>query len=262
LSRAEPSRLEPKLSEPTLLVIASDRRELEAIGKAGLSAEPKQSGLRWSARVLFHDEIVLLATQGPGRKNAGLATRWACDRFPIRAVVSAGIAGGLDPSLQVGDVVLADSVLELSSHVAYPVKLPSWAVPGELSSDLLPEASIGKLVTVDSVVQDTAAKSELRKTGARAVDMESSAVAAEAARRGLSFYCLRAISDTAATSFEIDFNRARRGDGKFSGLRVLRQVGFSRRRWKHLLRLRSEAEEALTALGDFFGRCRFSDKVI
>ena len=210
----------------------------------------------------WRGEVVLLTTHGPGRKNAGHATRWACDRFPIRALVSAGIAGGLDPSLRVGDVVLADSILEVTSRVEYPVRLPFYTTVSEPSADRLPDPVIGKLVTVDSVVQDIVGKAELRKTGARAVDMESSAVVAEAARRGLPFFCVRAVSDTAWTNFEIDFNRARRTDGTFSGWRVLSQAGFSGRRWRHLLRLRSDAVEALAALGDFFGRCRFSDKVI
>lgn len=242
---------------PSLLVIASDRRELQAIARAGSSLKTVRIGLRWSARGHIAGQAALLATQGPGRDNAARATRWACDRFPIQSIVCAGIAGGLDPALSVGDVVLADSILELSIRVEYPVRLPVYDL-----ADGLPDPVIGKLVTADNVVQDTAEKAELRKTGARVVDMESSAVAAEGARRGLPVFCVRAVSDAARTVFEIDFNRARREDGTFSGWRVLSQAGFSRQRWKHLLRLRREAEAALAALGEFFGRCRLSHKAI
>lgn len=238
-------------------MVASDRRELEAVAQAGSSFKTVDLGLRSSARGWISGQAALLVTQGPGRDNAGRATRWVCERFPIETVVSAGIAGGLDPSLCIGDVVLARSILQLSSGVEYPVRLPVYE-----SASGSRDPKIGKLVSADIVVQSAAEKEELRRTGAQAVDMESAAVAAEAARRGLRMFCARAVSDTAQTTFEIDFNRVRRDDGSFSGWHVLIQAGFSRRRWKHLLRLRRDAEIAMAALGDFFGRCQFSDKSI
>lgn len=243
-------------------MVASDRRELEAVVKAGSSFKTVDLGFRWSARGQICGQAALLVTQGPGRDNAGRdnagrATRSVCERFPIETVVSAGIVGGLDPSLCIGDVVLAQSILELSSGVEYPVRLPVYKSASESR-----DPKIGKLVTADIVVQCARAKAELRKTGVQAVDMESGAVAAEAARRGLRMFCVRAVSDTAQATFEIDFNRARRNDGSFSGRDVLIQAGFSRRRWKHLLRLRRDAEIAMAALGDFFGRCQFSGKSI
>jgi len=241
--------------EPTLLVVAADRRELEAVCRAGTGPTRIASDLRWSAHAQIQGEYACLATHGPGRQNAGLATRWACERYPIKTVVSTGLAGALDPALRVGELVWAQRIIELKSRVEYPVRLPMCA-----SLDGLPDVAIGKLLTVDCVVQSPAEKAELRKTGARAVDMEASAVAAEANRRGLPFFCIRAVSDTVEARFEIDFNRARRGNGTFSGWRILGQAGLSRRRWAHLKALRRDAEVALDALGVVFGRCRVSDK--
>ena len=77
-------------TEPTLLVVASDRRELEVIGRVGSSIETEKSYPPQSALMEWRGEVVLLTTHGPGRKNAGHATRWACDRFPIRAYNTTG----------------------------------------------------------------------------------------------------------------------------------------------------------------------------
>jgi hypothetical protein len=114
------------------------------------------------------------------------------------------------------------------------------------------------LVTVDSVAQDAAAKARLRETGADAVDMEAAALARGAQAQQLPFYCVRAISDDARTSFEVDFNAARRRDGTFSGWRIAAQAGLSRRRWRQLMDLKRVGEQASRNLAAFFERCSFT----
>jgi hypothetical protein len=87
--------------------------------------------------------------------------------------------------------------------------------------------------------------------------MEASAVAAEAEARGLPFYCVRAISDDAETSFPLDFNRARRRDGTFSGWELMAQAALEPSSLKELWALRRDAEVAFQALGDFLQACKF-----
>lgn len=211
----------------------------------------------------------MLVANGPGRKNAREAVSVACREFPVRAVVSTGCVGALDPELRAGELFLADRVIESGTGAEYPVQLEvefgstsrsELASPASdrSASELVP--AVGALLTVDEVAQDAAVKARLRETGARAVDMEASAVAAEAQALGLPFYCVRAVSDDAATSFEIDFNRARRADGTFSGWRVVAQAGLSRRRWSHLATIYRDARKAFETLGAFFRNCRFADE--
>jgi hypothetical protein len=73
----------------------------------------------------------------------------------------------------------------------------------------------------------------------------------------LPFYCIRVISDDARTSFDVDFNRARRSDGTFSGWRIAAQAGFNRRRWRCLMDLKRGGEQASHNLAAFFRHCRF-----
>jgi hypothetical protein len=65
------------------------------------------------------------------------------------------------------------------------------------------------------------------------------------------------VSDDARTSFEVDFNAARRPDGTFSGWRIAAQAGLSPRRWRHLMDLKRAGEQASRNLAAFFERCRF-----
>ena len=51
---------------------------------------------------------VLLFLSGVSVVNAAMTTQLALDRFRIERIVFSGIAGGVDPALNIGDVVVAD----------------------------------------------------------------------------------------------------------------------------------------------------------
>ncbi len=95
-----------------------------------------------------------------------------------RLVVLAGFAGGLDPALAVGDVVV-DGIDPIK-----PVEGP-WTA--------------GRIVTQAKLVTTPSAKSLLHKQiGALAVDMESDAARRAAMLAGVPLLIVRAITDTAA----------------------------------------------------------------
>lgn len=51
---------------------------------------------------------VLLFLSGVSMVNAAMTTQLALDRFTVKRIVFSGVAGGIDPKLDVGDVVVAD----------------------------------------------------------------------------------------------------------------------------------------------------------
>ena len=192
----------------------------------------------------------LLVANGPGRENAAKSVELAAEQFPIAAIVSTGFAGALDPSLKVGDAFLAGRVIQFEGGLKYPVELPA--------KPLETPAIVGTLLTIDHVAQDASTKASLRQHGAGAVDMEAAAIAQQAAQRGLPFYCVRAISDKAATNLGIDFNAARRSDGTFSGWRIAGQAGLSPSRWLELFSLWRDAQKAAATLARLLTQCRFT----
>ncbi|MBD0270311.1 MAG: nucleoside phosphorylase [Acetobacteraceae bacterium] len=107
------------------------------------------------------------------------------------AVLSFGIAGGLDTALEPGTLV-----------VATRVRSPGGAWPADTAwSSALVRASgarLGVVAGASAVVSGPDAKRSLRlMTDALVVDMESAVAAAFAAARGLPFAVLRAVADTA-----------------------------------------------------------------
>jgi adenosylhomocysteine nucleosidase len=104
------------------------------------------------------------------------------------ALVSFGLAGGLDPALSPGDVVVPGLVLSNGARLAADAALAQRF--GGLSEHAI--------LAGETVVTDAVAKAALHATtGAHAVDLESGAVARVAAAHGLPFVVVRAICDPA-----------------------------------------------------------------
>ena len=236
-------------SHRVLLVVSADRRELADFGEPGDGFKPFSFGARWSAWTNLKDRRVLLVANGPGRENAAHGVELACKSFDVGAIVSAGYVGAIDPDLTVGSTLIVPRIIQLNPRLEYAVRLPRCS--GK------PQPRVAALVTIDEVAQDADSKAQFRATGAAAVDMEASAVAAEAVRRDVPLYCLRAVSDGARTSLIIDWNRARRKDGTFSGRHILAQAAARPWRWRKLRGLRRDGQRASAALGQLFRQCRF-----
>ena len=138
-------------------------------------------GFAAEAALLPTDVPRLIAAADPMRLAVALA---AMPR--PSAILSLGIAGGLDPALRPGDLVVArDVVAEARWRADEAWSAAIAEACGALRADI---------AGTDRVIASARAKATLRAaTGAVAVDMESAAVA----RLGVPFAVLRAIADTA-----------------------------------------------------------------
>ena len=195
------------------------------------------------------DHKARFVANGPGMKNARTAVATVCGKETPSAIVSVGYVGALDPALEVGQIFLARRLKRIGEKVDYQGELPAFPNAEGVAQ--------GTLLTIDRVAQTRQEKGMLRQSGADAVDMEAYAVAGEAAKRRVPFYCVRVVSDHANTDFPVDFNRARRPDGSFVRWRILAQAGFSSSRWQRLLDLKREADLASQRLAEFLKTCRF-----
>lgn len=186
---------------------------------------------------------------GPGvvtiTARAGLA-RLARD-IECRAVISFGIAGGLDPTLVAGDVVVASSVIG-------PMR--TWPVDGATAQRLLNALGGGlrRVIHADLVGVDEVLKSPLdkdmmrRKTGAAAVDMESHRAAAFAAERRLPFASLRVVCDPADRSLPLLASSALSATGKVNVLAVIAGLLRNPRELSAMIRIAKDAHSAFVAL--------------
>jgi hypothetical protein len=168
------------------------------------------------------------------------ATKAEIDRLVAAGatvLVSFGIAGGLDPALLPGTLVVADRVIGAAG--AHPPPL----VPA------LAGARIGAVVGAAAPAATAAAKAALfRQSGALAVDLESALVAAAAARAGLPYAVLRAVADPASRDLPQAACIPLRGDGTPDLAAVLVSVARRPGQVPALIRVARDTRAALATL--------------
>lgn len=160
------------------------------------------------------------------------------------ALLSIGIAGGLDAALRPGDIVLPDTVL--SAGGARHRVSEGWhaAVMPEL-----PRVAIGTLLAARQPIASVAEKAAVRAaSGALAVDMESGAVAEAAAEAGLPFLALRIIADPADRAIPAAALRGIAPDGSRRPLAVLLSLMTRPADLGPLVRLARDSDAALRQL--------------
>lgn len=79
---------------------------------------------------------VVLFLSGVSMVNAAMTTQGAIDHFKITRIVFSGIAGGVNPSLSAGDVVVADRWFEYLESVFARQTATGWLVPDWLGKTL------------------------------------------------------------------------------------------------------------------------------
>jgi adenosylhomocysteine nucleosidase len=229
------------------LVVAAEPRELRGILRRCAARERLRWPVWYARSGKLNGNRLLLVADGPGADRAVRAVRTALDRGKPDAVVSTGYCGALDPALEAGEVFVAVRV----------------EAGGSTYAGAMPRSDgrffrTGTLASLDKVVGSAAEKARLRERGASAVDMEAGAVALEACRNRLPFYCIRAVLDRANEGFQLDFNALRDADGRFNRVQILK-AALKRPLTclPELVRIGRRACLAGNALGDFLGTCRF-----
>lgn len=139
-------------------------------------------------------EIVVVHT-GVGLELAARATEAILTRHRPRCLISAGFAGGLDPVLRSGELLLAVNFSD--GHLLETIR--DTYVEGEV-------CRCGTLTSCAHPIETVDEKAALfRQTNASAVDMETDAIHTICERLGVPMLSLRVISDSALESLPVSF---------------------------------------------------------
>ncbi len=195
---------------------------------------------------------LIVVRSGLGMENAFLASQWLIAEGVVALGVS-GVSGGLDPDLEPGDLILADSIIQENGNTCQQI----WEGNSkfvEISYAALIAKGIpayrGAIITVRKAVLSARNKQALfTKTNALAVDMESAAVAAVANNAGLPFFALRAVCDATTRSVPIEIFDCLNQAGRVRLLHLFRMLLIRPALVSDLLRTRKDFNAALATLG-------------
>jgi len=194
------------------------------IGKAaGIDLRPVLivTGLVQEARIAAGPGMTVICSSSDPQQLRALLTVF--DPTTIRGVISFGVAGGLDPTLKSGDVVVATEVMAGDAR---------WLAGLAFNEDVIASVALGgrrivrgRLAGAEQVLAASHVKAALHsETGAAAVDMESHIAAAYAAEAGLPFAALRVISDPAGRALPQLAMSAIKPNGDIDLHKVLRGI--------------------------------------
>lgn len=203
------------------------------------------AGVRLTPGALHRVGETLIRCCGPGEARAQRAAESLIEQG-VRALVSWGTAGALEPTLRPGDLVLADTVLTEQGGLAVD---PGWQRRLSRLIENRVSLSTGKLLQSARPVARTQDKRALfAAKGAIAVDMESGGVALAAQTRGLPFLTVRAIVDPQSRSLPGAALAALDEDGKTRPSRMLPVLLQDPVQIAGLLRLALDFRAALASL--------------
>lgn len=166
----------------------------------------------------------VVVRSGIGKVNAAICTQQLIDLFGTDAIVNTGIAGSLDASIDIGDIVLSTDALQHDvDAVAFgydvgiiPRMDTSVFVADEslrtlaraICREVNPEINVheGRIVTGDQFIAAKEKKEWLTSTfHGMCTEMEGAAIAQAAHNNGVPFLIIRAISDKADDSASVDY---------------------------------------------------------
>lgn len=185
---------------------------------------------------------VVLAYTGIGKVNAAMSTTLLISKFHPKAILFTGIAGGINPDVKPGDIVVGRRMVQHDLNYVYNDSLVSFPVqnPVNDSTDPLfykadkgllqlahsvssgihfqkvnlgdtviqPAVCYGTIATGDSFVASEKLKKELlTRFQADAVEMEGAAVAQVCYQLSVPFIVIRSISDSADHNANLDIEK-------------------------------------------------------
>lgn len=164
----------------------------------------------------------VVAVSGVGKVNAAICTQTMCLKYNPDFIINSGVAGGLEKTLNICDVVVADAVIQhdmdtspLGDPVGFISGIDMVEIPTDKNiSEKLFDASsengihtlTGKIVSGDQFINSAEKKKYLVDTfGAFACEMEAAAIGHVAYKNNIPFCILRSISDNADGSSHLSY---------------------------------------------------------
>lgn len=224
-------------------VICAMPQEIEHLrAPLRLESATERGGLRFLTGNL-DGRAVVLVEGGIGKVNSAAVATLLMDRFGCGRLIISGAAGGLDPALGIGDVVIADRMVQHDYGAAVdgtfrafrpgetPIGLPRGSIEyaldpavraaiGQALAGFSPEFSLvnpaadvprrpvwrfGTIVSGDAFINDEQTRLRLQATyGGHAVEMEGAAVAQVAERFDVPVINVRCLSDLAGADSHLD----------------------------------------------------------
>lgn len=181
----------------------------------------------------LYDIPCITVRAGIGKVNAAMTSEMLIREYGVDAIVFTGVAGGIDPDLHIGDIVISERVVHHDLGEIQPDSFVVWdtigyiadsalveftmqavmktifkPIPPEMREgrNLLPRVKLGIVATGDQFIASETKRQWIEQSlHAACVEMEGAAVAQVCTVHDVPFVIIRSLSDLANEEADIDF---------------------------------------------------------
>ena len=184
----------------------------------------KKASMDFYEGILAGKKVVVVRS-GIGKVNAGICAQILADVFSVDAIINTGIAGSLNKNINIGDIVLSTDVVQHDMDATgfgyRKGQLPQMPVfffnaddnlrrlAAEVCKEVNPDIQVfeGRIASGDQFVCDQDVKNRIvSEFSAYATEMEGAAIGQAAYLNEIPFLVVRAISDKADGSAQMDYS--------------------------------------------------------
>ena len=184
----------------------------------------KKASMDFYEGILAGKKVVVVRS-GIGKVNAGICAQILADVFSVDAIINTGIAGSLNKNINIGDIVLSTDVVQHDMDATgfgyRKGQIPQMPVfffnaddnlrrlAAEVCKEVNPDIQVfeGRIASGDQFVCDQDVKNRIvSEFSAYATEMEGAAIGQAAYLNEIPFLVVRAISDKADGSAEMDYS--------------------------------------------------------
>lgn len=167
---------------------------------------------------------VVIVQSGIGKVNAGICAQILVDKFHVDMLINTGVAGALDARLNIGDMVISTDAVQHDMDVtrlgykegqipgvdvlAFPADELLTQKAAEANEEANPDIATftGRVASGDQFIAENGVKERIiSRFGAMCTEMEGAAIAQTAYLNHISYVIIRAISDKADNSADMDY---------------------------------------------------------
>lgn len=205
-------------------IIGAMELEVETLkAQMTVTGQTTRAGMEFFEGTLGQARVVVVRC-GIGKVNAAMCVQILGDLFGVTHVINTGVAGSLNAALDIGDIVISRDVIHhdmdvraLGYALGQVPQLDTLAFPGDESMIRLALCSceeanpglhtaVGRIVSGDQFISGKEIKERLiSEFHADCTEMEGAAIAQASYLNGLPFVVIRAISDKADDSAQMDY---------------------------------------------------------
>ena len=172
----------------------------------------------------LYDIDVVVVRSGIGKVNAGICAQILVDRYNVSAIINTGIAGSLNSDINIGDIVLSDDAMQHDMDAtafgydlgiiprmetsAFKADEKLISVAKSACEEVLDNVKVftGRVVSGDQFISDKDKKNWIIDNfKGYCTEMEGAAIAQAAYLNNIPFLIIRAISDKADDSADMDY---------------------------------------------------------